>query len=347
MPFRNDLGVAFHTVREINVSAIREEAGRPVAIACFGAQALCARASALLREQGDPAVAPGTPNPLLHRPLTTAAVDDWRLPADMALVLLDVHTPPTAAEVAALTRLAELSLPATLVLVGEARGDYRPSHSRLARAHMITLPALDAPSAGDSLAAAIFERLPAEKRLAAARALPGLRHVYADELISSVSFANASYALAAAIPEQIPLLAAPLALADIIVLTKNQALMVYRLALAHGAAPDDHARLAELIPVIGGGFVWRQIARTAVSFVPLWGIVPKVAIAYAGTYVTGFAAWRWFVNRERLSPEHLRELTAEAMQRGRDYAQTLVDSWNQQKAAAAPRRSNPGEGKRS
>ncbi|MCS6881385.1 MAG: hypothetical protein RMK84_10455 [Oscillochloridaceae bacterium] len=348
MPLRNDLGVAFHTVREINVSAIREEAERSVAIPCFGAQALYARANVLLREQGDPPVAPGTPNPLLQRPLTTAAVDDWRLPADMALVLLDTRTLPTGAEVAALARLAELSLPTTLVLVGNARsGEYRPSHSRLANAHMITLPALDAPSARDSLAAAIFERLPADKHLAAARALPGLRHVYANELISSVSFANASYALASAIPEQIPLLAAPLAVADIIVLTKNQALMVYRLALAHGAAPDDYARLAELIPVIGGGFVWRQIARTAVSLAPLWGIVPKVAIAYAGTYVTGFAAWHWFVNRERLSAEHLRELSAEAMQRGREYAQSLVESWSQRKAVPAPRRENPGEARRS
>lgn len=348
MPFRNDLGVAFQTLREIDVSAIRAESERPVAIACFGAHALWTRASALLREQGALYAGAVTPNPLLYRPLAAATFDDWRFPADMALVVLDARVPLTTAESLALTRLAELALPTTLVIVGVARSaEYLPSLPHLARTHVITLPDLDAPSAPDALAAAIFESLPADKRLAAARALPGLRDVYSRELVGSVSFANASYALVSAIPEQIPLLATPFAIADIVILTKNQALMVYRLALAHGAAPEDYARLGEIIPVIGGGFIWRQIARTLVSLVPLWGILPKVAVSYAGTYATGVTAWRWFATREQLSPERLRELSAEARRLGREQAQAIVESFNQRKTMPAPPRAKPGESRRS
>lgn len=344
MPLRNDLGVTFHTLREIDVAAIRAESERPVTIACSGAYTLWTRASAALREQEAPGTGPATPNPLLYRPLAPAAFEDWRLPADMALVLIDARAPLTGAETAALSRLARLALPTTVVIAGIAgSAGSRPPLPHLPDAHVVTLPDLDAPSAREALAAAIFERLPADKRLGAARALPGLRQLYAAELIGSVSFANAAYALVSAIPEQFPLLAAPFAVADIVILTKNQALMVYRLALAHGAAPEDYARLGELLPVIGGGFVWRHLARTVVALVPLWGIIPRVAIAYAGTYATGFSAWRWFAARERLSPDRLREVSAEALRLGREHAQGLIESYHKRKAAAAPPRANPGD----
>ncbi len=347
MPLRNDLGVAFHTLREIDVAAIREECERPVTIACSGAYALWTRASAALREQAGPGAGLATPDPLLYRPLAPATFEDWRLPADMALVLIDARAPLTSAEAAALSRLATLSLPTTVVIAGvDGSAGFRPPLPHLPQAHVVTLPDLDAPSAREALAAAIFERLPADKRLGAARALPGLRQVYATELIGSVSFANATYALVSAIPEQFPLLAAPFAVADIVILTKNQALMVYRLALAHGLAPDDYARIGELLPVIGGGFLWRHLARTVVSLVPLWGIVPKVAIAYAGTYATGVSAWRWFAAREQLSPERLREVSAEALRLGREHAQALIESYQQRKAADAPPRTNPRDARR-
>ena len=80
--------------------------------------------------------------------------------------------------------------------------------------------------------------------------------------ISGVSFTNATYALASGLPEQIPILSVPFAAADIIVLTKNQAILVYRLALAYGAPPDFQDRIREVIPVVGGAFLWRQAARS-------------------------------------------------------------------------------------
>ena len=46
----------------------------------------------------------------------------------------------------------------------------------------------------------------------------------------------------------------------------------------------------DLIPVVGSGFAWRSIAGEAIAFLPFAaGAVPRVAIAFAGTYATGRA----------------------------------------------------------
>ena len=104
-----------------------------------------------------------------------------------------------------------------------------------------------------------------------------------------------------------------------LVLTKNQALMVYRLGLAYGAPPEFRDRMAELGSVVGGGFAWRQLARSLVGLIPVWGVVPKVAVAYAGTYATGMAAWRWFADNELVSGARLQQ--HQAIARGRELRQ--------------------------
>jgi uncharacterized protein (DUF697 family) len=80
--------------------------------------------------------------------------------------------------------------------------------------------------------------------------------------------------------------------ADTIVLTKNQLMMVYKIAAASGRDLDDqHAILREMIPVVGQGFLWRTVAREATTLLPLAaGTIPKVAIAFTGTYALGRAA---------------------------------------------------------
>jgi uncharacterized protein (DUF697 family) len=110
------------------------------------------------------------------------------------------------------------------------------------------------------------------------------------------------------------------------VLTKNQAMLVYRLALAYGAPPDFQSRIREVIPVIGGAFLWRQAARSLVGLIPVWGIVPKVAIAYAGTYTTGVVAWRWFESGEIVSTDQMKQITQEAITIGRARAREIIAS---------------------
>jgi uncharacterized protein (DUF697 family) len=76
-----------------------------------------------------------------------------------------------------------------------------------------------------------------------------------------------------------------------IVLTKNQLLMAIKLAAIHGKPlGDKKAILRDLMPVIGSGFLWRSLAREGTAFLPFAaGTLPRVAIAFAGTYATGRA----------------------------------------------------------
>lgn len=323
MPSWNDLGPAFHTLRELDVAAIREDAERSLLIACVGDRALFEQVALLLRtSEGRRHGAEGL-DPL-HFTTLAVSVEELR-GADLVLVLLDARNALARNEVAALNRLAELGLPMVIVIgYAELPPDIGAARPAFAYARMVTLPNVAAPDAGQRLAEALFERLPGDRHLAAARRLPGLRGVITRELINSTSFSNASYALASALPEQIPILSVPFAVADILVLTKNQALLVYKLALAHGAPPEFQARIKEVLPVIGGAYLWRQIARTLVGLVPIWGIVPKVAIAYAGTYATGVAAWRWFADGELVSAVRMRQIAEEAMHVGRERAQAMI-----------------------
>jgi len=81
--------------------------------------------------------------------------------------------------------------------------------------------------------------------------------------------------------------------------------------------------MPQIVGVIGGGLVFRQVARSVISLVPGLGIVPKVAIAFAGTFAIGEAVYRWCRSGERLSEEGLRAVYALALQRGKALADSL------------------------
>jgi uncharacterized protein (DUF697 family) len=327
MPSWSEMGSVFNTLRELDVSAIREEAERPVAIFCIGDRGIFEQLAPLLRAQNTNRHGPAGADPLFFRPLSAPGSDDELRRADLLLLLLDGRRPLPAAQTAPLGRLTALGVPTTILIVGApSSAELGPPRPEFASAQIAVVPDLVAVGALAAVATAIFARLPGELHLAAARRLPGLRACYGEDLIGSVSFTNASFAVASSLPEQIPILSVPFVAADMVVLTKNQALMVYRLALAYGAPPEFKDRMAELAPVVGGGFLWRQLARSLIGLIPIWGVVPKVAVAYGGTYATGVAAQRWFADNEILSRARLRELTAEAMRLGRERAKALADS---------------------
>jgi uncharacterized protein (DUF697 family) len=318
VPKWSDFGNIWTTLRELDVNAIREEAERPLTIACVGHNAALDEIDRLLHQGTDhyPTVAP---SPLELIPLAGAAARVAGLAGtDMLLFGLDAGTPLTQAEADSFNRLEELTIPFLVVLIN---GDRLPTGGApLAPAIRSRTVALSDPAAldaADRLATAVLDRLPAELHLSAARRLPGLRPIYARELIAGIAFTNATYALASGLPEQIPLVSIPFAAADILVLTKNQALLVYRLALGYGAPPDFQARIREVLPVIGGAFLWRQAARSLVGLIPIWGLLPKVAVAYAGTYTTGVAAWRWYESGELVSSDQLKRISQEAIAIGR------------------------------
>ena len=141
-------------------------------------------------------------------------------------------------------------------------------------------------------------------------------------------------------PSLVPILGIPISAADTVVLTKNQALMVYRLALAFGAPPEFQSRMIEITPVIGAAVVWRQVAGGLVGLVPGYGILPKTAVAYAGTYITGRAAELWYATG-LVSKADLRRFRAEATARARGVTEQMTLP-----GARGARQGRPGRARR-
>ena len=338
MPQWNDFGNIWSTLREVDVSAIRAEAEKPLAITCVGTPTATDIIDQLLHAGPDRYGDVGALTPIESVPLDQLADRAAALrSAALIIIAIDARAPLAPQSSAAFDQLSRSSVP---VLAVQLYASTLPGGTALPRTlggAPLVIPDPTVPEAADKFAAAVLDRLPSDMQLVAARRLPGLRVAYTRTLLNSTSVSNATYALTTSLPEQVPLLNVPFAIADIVILTKNQALMVYRMALAYGAPPDFQERVLEVLPVIGGGLIWRQIARTLISLIPIWGIVPKVAIAYGGTYATGVAAWGWFAHGERLSPAELSKLTSDAMAVGRARAKEITDRARQ----LQPRGSKP------
>jgi hypothetical protein len=76
---------------------------------------------------------------------------------------------------------------------------------------------------------------------------------------------------------------------------------------------DQWRIMRELLPVVGAGFLWRTLAREAVSFLPMMaGTVPKVAIAYTGTVAAGRGADFYYRFGKKPNKEQLKEFYAQA-----------------------------------
>ncbi|MBN2146302.1 MAG: hypothetical protein JW726_02895 [Anaerolineales bacterium] len=173
------------------------------------------------------------------------------------------------------------------------------------------------------LVPAVLELLP-EQHLSLGRHFPLFRLPIARQLISETCFSNTAYAVSTGIAEVVPALDLPLNVTDLIVLTKSQAFLAYKLGLLLGFSTRWQDYVGEFGSVIGGGFLWRQLARSLVGLIPVWGIVPKVAVSYAGTFVVGHAILQWYLTGRHLSPKQLHSLYLQAFARGKDAAMRML-----------------------
>jgi uncharacterized protein (DUF697 family) len=220
--------------------------------------------------------------------------------------------------------LARSKVPVLVIFVGSIAG--RAGAMVLPRAgiHTASVATLDDQAFHNVIAAEILDTAPQELSLALSRQLTGLRSVVYERLVQDTAQANAAYALSTGIAEIIPILNVPLNVSDLMVLTKNQLVMGYKIALAAGKEGTPRDLIGEVISVIGGGFLFRQLARELVGLIPVWGIVPKVAIAYAGTWVIGQTIIHWATEGRLLPPVELKSFYADALARGRKVAQDLL-----------------------
>jgi uncharacterized protein (DUF697 family) len=164
--------------------------------------------------------------------------------------------------------------------------------------------------------AAIVQAHP-DLRLSLARHVPAFRPAVVTQLINDASKENAKIALLSALPGVIPLtdfLLPATALGDMLLLTKNQGLLLLSIAAAYGREVDLRARTRELLPVVGSAFGWRTAARQLIGLVPGGiGLVIKGAVAYAGTYTVGRAAAVYYSTGHTLSGPRLHQLYKDAL----------------------------------
>ncbi len=189
----------------------------------------------------------------------------------------------------------------------------------------------------DALPDAVLRAVPEDLRLPLAHQFPAFRAAVAADIVERTSKANAGYAFTTGLAESVPVLTAPLALGDMLMLTKNQLVMCYRLVLAHGRDGDPRELVGEIIGVLGSGLLFRQAARQLVGLIPVLGIVPKVAVAYAGTYAIGRSMTLWAAEGREVTSGAVRRLSKEGFARGKDVARALLDQAKSAGAAIARR----------
>ncbi len=302
-------------LRELDLEAIRDEAQRPFRLLVLAQDAGVAAdlAAALSGGAAHPwlvRAAPGAmpPAPVAGEPGPEQALVVFRGDDDPPELRAAVHE----LRARGLDVLA-CALGATGAHAEVPRGGER---SRLA------LPDLG-PGAVGRLAAAVVAAHSGDRRLALARALPPLREVVVGRLIDEAARANATYAFTAGVAENVPVLGVPLTVADMVVLTKNQLMMAYRIALCAGKQGAPRDVLGEFLGVIGGGFLFRQASRQLVGLIPVAGLPAKVAVAWAGTVAVGRAAQAWASKGDALTPGALRGYYREAKERGAAYFREL------------------------
>jgi uncharacterized protein (DUF697 family) len=310
------VGDAWRVLKDVDLAAIRREAERRFQLLILAdSRAEGERLGALLTA-GDA----DERHPWIRVAETWEGVPAADIGYDAALVLTHEPDPEPALAVSLDTLRGARTPVVTLV-----RGSHRAADAvvRPGEAARAAVPVLSAAQLG-GVAQALVSAVDAPRRLALARQLPPLREAVFKELIAETARANAVYALTTGLAETVPVLNAPLNLADIVVLTKNQLVMSYRIAVAAGKKGAPRDVLAEVAGVIGGGFLFRQGARSLIGLIPGAGIVPKVAVAYAGTVAVGRAVAAWADGGQRLSTAAVKRLYREAWANGKQVAEGLA-----------------------
>jgi uncharacterized protein (DUF697 family) len=318
MPSPFTLARAWRILKEVDLDAIRREADLPIRVLLVADTPEDADALAVLLAEGE---ADPTPFLVSMDARLAASHAGQGVAADAPDIVVAITHGVEASDELVAARQGWAARRSRVVTV--AVGGTRPGHVRTGGGLAgVSIDRIDA-GAVPSIAEAILSVAGPERRVALARRLPGLRPRVFDELITETARANAGYAFSTGLAEIVPLLDIPLNIGDVIVLTKNQLLMAYRLALAAGKQGRPRELVGEIVGVLGGGLLFRQVARQLIGLLPVVGLVPKVAVAYGGTWVIGRAVVAWATEGRRLSRARLGELSREGLARGRRIAQSL------------------------
>ena len=324
MPRLPGLATGFRTLRELDLSAIRRQAEQPFHIAVVGAPGV--GKSTLIDQllSGPGAAEPGLFGFISERQLDQRVYIE---PYSVVILMLDASQAEHSSEREALERLRLYRVP-TIVCYNKL--DLLPNPRAIAKdarrwqgTEVVAISARVRETVLQKLVPVLM-RTYKDREMVLARHLPMLREPVCHKLIEDTSHINAVYSLTSGLAALNVLLIVPVNVTDIVVLTKNQAVMAYKISLACGLPADWRQTIPKLTTVVGTAFLWRTIARQLVGLVPVIGVVPKVAVAYAGTYAVGQAIYRWCASSERVSPQALRDTYSRALTRGRQVARSVL-----------------------
>ncbi len=196
--------------------------------------------------------------------------------ADAALLLLGSGSHEV---IPTLEDLRSRAVPAVVIAVREAVGDLP---------QLLEYPERDIVVGEDAVelvrgpvADWVMDRLP-EKRVAIAHNFAFVRRAVAKEAMRATAWQNALIGGVGILPGT-----------DMPLMTLNQGKMLLQMAAAYGQDLGPE-RIWELGAVVGGGFVFRALARQALTLVPGFGWAIKAGVAYSGTIAMGEAAIAYF-----------------------------------------------------
>jgi hypothetical protein len=166
--------------------------------------------------------------------------------------------------------------------------------------------------------------------LVLARTFPLFRSAVSKNIVQRIARENAFFALVTALPNIIPsLIELPWTVGefatDTAFISMNQIRMALYLAAAHGRPVGYGEQKGEIAAIAAGAFGWRALARELVGKIPLGGgLIPKAAVAFAGTYVVGIGLEK--VNRigTGLTKQERRDAYLDAFAKGKDVVQEML-----------------------
>ena len=168
-----------------------------------------------------------------------------------------------------------------------------------------------------------------ELDLALGRQFLPFRRPVVERIIQIVSRENALFAIASALPNVVPsMIELPWAFgefaSDTAFLTVNQIRMAFQIAAACGKEGGLGGQKGAVLSIAAGAFGWRALARELVGHIPLGGgLIPKGAIAYAGTYLAGKGLEYFHVHDGEPTAAQREQLYQEGLEHGRSFAKTV------------------------
>jgi uncharacterized protein (DUF697 family) len=286
--------------RELDIGGLREALDRPVILRVLGSDLTIAQRVARLIE----------PDPLAGEVSAGVLGVLSREHADAYIIAIGGPLEPDARRT--LSELSVSEVPLLLVQSEDAKGMLVLG---IPEERILTLGYTEADDeVRERLFRALVQAAP-EVMLSAGRRHPLLREPVAEHLIRDTSRVNAQFAALSSLPANIPLIGGLVGdMADVLVLTKNQVLLLFKLAGLYGRdLALGRQLIAEILPVVGGAFVWRSTARALVGLLPtLLGVVPKTLVAYTGTYVVGQTARYYYRFGRKPPPEVALDVRREA-----------------------------------